>query len=49
MMNSPKALDRTAMSAVAGDFVASCVPAALMAVGQLGRWPMKPLAVCGFD
>lgn len=33
-----KALDRTAMSAELGDFADSRLVAALMAVGQLGRW-----------
>ena len=38
-MNSPnKALDRTAMSAVSSVIADSWPVAALMAVGQLGRW-----------
>ncbi len=38
-MNSPnKALDRTAMSTVSSIIADSWPVAALMAVGQLGRW-----------
>jgi len=44
-MNSPnKALDRTAMSAVSSVIADSWPVAALMAVGQLGRWAARRLA-----
>jgi hypothetical protein len=44
-MNSPnKALDRTVMSAVSSVIADSWPVAALMAVGQLGRWaPTLPV------